>query len=570
MHVPKACAVDGGAYVEYFALGDFDSPGPSRGHFLGEVGTDLPEIARDARMLVFHAEENDRTWLGRQRVATSGDVDALLLPSLASCTVAGGFGTGSLLAPIGSDVLVVGGTANPKPPTNRVRHDTGQIEAVRPDLRTPRTHGASATAFAEGLLLAGGVGEDGSILDTAEVFDPLVDGFDQSNAPLLLSEARSEQGAVVLATGETLLVGGVGGDGKTLLSSMEIVDPRSRTVRAEGVARLAVARRGATVLRLASGEILVAGGLGSNGPVTRLEWFNPSVSAPTPCSADLVASENSTFVALSGGGALAVIVPPPEAGPAFPNAWVVDADCAIEPGVPIAGSLSHPVLFGGAGGAPLLWTGDRWLRWAPWRGSFESIDVLDRFPARVGEAASPDSGLAVWLDAATAALTAFRFDVRGTYSNVPPAMLVADAEQLAPDRLASAGVVAFDTSAGGLGGLVLSSGASAFVTDRTYASVAIDFHSPTGEPALLVFRDDQGKELEVGGPSCFGATPSGISSIHVERRGGTVRWSLPGGETGTCANGVEASSRLSLGLRGVPSAARSVVRDLRVSRLSAN
>src|SRR5580698_811981 len=51
MYVPQACAADGGAYGDYFALGDYDpsTPPPTTGHPLSAVGVALPEI--DSRAL---------------------------------------------------------------------------------------------------------------------------------------------------------------------------------------------------------------------------------------------------------------------------------------------------------------------------------------------------------------------------------------------------------------------------------------------------------------------------------------------------------------------------------------
>jgi hypothetical protein len=318
-------------------------------------------------------------------------------------------------------------------------------------------------------------------------------------------------------------------------------------------------------MRLASGEILVAGGSDAAGPVTRLEWFAPDASVPTRCSADLVAGSARAFVALQTGGALAVVAPPPGAPSGFQNVWVIGADCVVEPAAPIVGALTQPVLFGGAGGAPVLWTGDRWLQWSSWSGAFVALAVLDDVPAHVGDAwTSADPGLALWLDATTSELTALRFDARGPYSTLPPSILETDAMETAPDRLAAAGVVSFDAS---IGGLVLAPGASAFVTDRTYADVAIDVTAPTGEPALVVLRDERGGELEVGGIDCRGAIEQGAQATHVERRGAAVTWSIGGGPSGTCTASVSPDARISVGFRGVMSAARSVASDVRVRRL---
>ena len=445
--------------------------------------------------------------------------------------------------------------------------DTGEIAPVNPDLLTPRTR-ASVTAFGTGALVAGGIDSrnGGAVLDKAEVYDPALGGFDQQH-PIVLSTQRANLGAVVLVTGETLLVGGVGGDGQRALDSMEIVDPVTRTVRAENVARLAVARSAPSVLRLASGEIFVAGGVDTSGtPVATVEWFSADASRATRRAGDLVAGSGRAYAALEAGGVLAVISPPANAPPAFQNTWRIDPDGVIEPAAPVAGGVTQPALFGGAGGAPVLWTGDRWLRWAPWTGSFEALDVIDDTPARVGSAtASPDLGLAMWLDAKDATPTALRFDVRGEYSALSGPLLVSDTVDIAPDRLVAPGAVTFEPQAG----LVLGAGASAFVVDRTYADIDVELDAPTGEPAVLVLRDDLGSELEVGGVSCLlGAAVTGApSSLTVQRRGATVTWTVSGKAPRACSTRVRADARVSVGVRGAADLSRSVARNLRITRV---
>jgi hypothetical protein len=580
LHVPQACAADGGAYAEYEALGDFEPAPAASGHLLSGVGGALPEIDSAARALVVQADESDREWLGEGDVPALGDVDILLLPSLSSCPLTAPVGprdSPTLGAVADPDVLVVGGGSGTSTPGTYVAHlDTGEVEAVPPyqDLLTPRTR-ASVTPFGEGGLVAGGVDpRSGSLLATAEVYSSALGGFAQQQ-PVALSEARADHGAVVLATGETLLVGGVGASGD-VLGSMELVDPVTRQVRAEDVAQLAVARRNPTVLRLASGEILVAGGLDSSGAaVSAIEWLASDASQSSKLPRDLVAGSARAYAALGAGGALAVIAPPSNAPADFQNVWVIDADGAFEPATPIAGSIAQPVLFGGAGGAPVLWTGGaagRWLRWQPWSGAFGPLDVLDDRPAQIGAATASaetglaDTGLALWLDASTQKVTGLRFDVRGSYSGLSGPLLVADASDMAPDRLVASGVVTFDPTVG----LDLAPGASAFVTDRTYADVDVAVDAPTGEPALVVLRDTLGNELEAGGAACPGAIVAGssASSLAVTRRGATVTWSLSGGVTHTCPTTVfEPDARLSVGVRGAPDLTRSVARNLRVTRV---
>jgi hypothetical protein len=591
LHVPEGCRpglppLDATAFAVYHALGDYEPAPPVGGHLAG-AGIELPEIDPAARALVVDTSEQDRTWQGLVAMPSSGAVDVLLLPSTTSCALRGSIGArteptlgatgGQAIG--GQEVLIVGGQGNPQPGTWVLRLDTGALQPVPAtrDLLKTRTL-ATVTPFGDGALVAGGIDAQGAgTLGEAEIYDPNVGGFDRQDPPITLSTQRASAGAAVLVTGETLLVGGVGVDGTSALDSMEIVDPATRTAHVEGVARLAVARASPTVLRLASGEILIAGGTdGGGAPVPTLEWFASDASHPTRPTQDLAAGSARTYFALESGGALAVIAPPVGAPAGFQNTWVIGADGAIEPATPIEGALSQPVLLGGAGGAPLLWTGagsdgtpGRWLQWQPWGGDFDALDVLDDAPANVGTVTtSPDPGLAMWLDMTDPTaprLTGLRFDVRGPYATLAGPLLVDDTTDVAPDRFAQMGVASFDPMAG----LSLAAGASAFVTDRTYVNVEIAVDAPTGQPAMVVLRDPLGDELEVGGTSCPGALVTGApSTVTVDRRGATVTWNVTGGPSGTCPpSGFAADARLSIGVRGAAGQTSSVARNLRVTRV---
>jgi hypothetical protein len=587
-YVPQACPVDGNGYAEYDAYGDFDPPAkPVTGHLLSSIGLPLTEVYDATRELVVTVTESGAGWAGVAPVADTGDVNVLVLPAFASCplTTTVGPRAGTAMGAIGGGrLLVVGGDAGPgQTPTTYVAHlDTGEVDPVSPELLNPRTD-ATVTPFGDGALVAGGTSlDDGHPIDTAEVYLPS-GGFDQQNPPIQLDERRTKHGAVVLVGGQTLLVGGVGEDGTTVLSSLETIDPTPpHAVNEGGLGRLATARSNPTVLRLASGEILVAGGFdGSGQPVQTLEWFAPDAT-PEPTkkqTGPLAQGSKRAFIALEGGGALAVVTPPdgtPEC-PAgckdascgcFQNVWVIDATGAPEPGTLIASELPDPALFGGAGGAPVLWTGARWLQWQPYAGAFGPLTELDTAPAVVGPArCSPDRGLALWLDDTTTALTLLRFDTRNAYSSLPGPLLVQSADQTSPDRF---GAVAWSST---VEGLVLgpgSPGGAAFVTDRTYADVSVDVDAPTGEPALVALRDEQGHELDVGGQDC--PTPAATSHVHVERRGQDVTWSVDGaaGAGGSCpatsTSAIAATARVSVGVRGVGST-RSVSSNLVVTRL---
>jgi hypothetical protein len=582
LHAPKACAVGDGAYVQYFELGDFDAEAPSSGHLAKETGQPLTEIDQAARALVVEATQSDRTWDGVAPVASTGDVDVLLLPARSACPLSASPALksrpGAVVAALAGDLaLVVGGRSpgSANPSTYVANLGTGVLSPLTSNDVGAQRIAASLTAFGDGALVAGGT--DASTGGTAEIFTPGA-GFDQRH-PILLSEARSDHGAVALAGGQTLLVGGVGADSKTVLGSMDRIDPSTGTAQEQGIAVLAVPRRSPQVLRLASGEILVAGGIdGAGNAVDKVEWFSADAKSASRAPRDLVAGSARSFVALGGGGALAVVAPPAGAPATFSNVWVIDADGAFDAAPPLP-DVTDPVLFAGAGGAPVLWTGNpggRWLRWQPWQGTFAPLGVLDATPADVSALnASADPGLALWIDGTTSALTALRFDTRGPYSTLAGPLLSTTTSDVAPDRLASAGTAAFDAATG----LTLGPGASAFVTDRTYADVTVSVDAPTAAPAMVVLRDELGAELEVGGMACPGpiGKSHGPSTIRVSRAGAVVTWSssptaaaqgAPGTvpANGTCAAQLRPDARLSIGVRAPAGTTASVVRNLIVTR----
>jgi hypothetical protein len=447
---------------------------------------------------------------------------------------------------------------------------TGAVQPLAVDLLHPRTS-ASVTSFGVGALVAGGFDASGSILQTAEIYSTAIQGIEQQSV-FSLSEPRGQHGAVVLASGQTLLVGGLGGsDGKTVLGSMEIVDPTTPpTVREEGVEQLTFPRSDPTVLRLASGEVLVAGGLDASGtPVQTLEWFAADGTADSlKKDQTLAQGAGSAFVALEGGGALAVLTAPPSAPMGFQNVWIIDASGVLEPGVPLAVTPTAPVLFGGAGGAPVLWTGASWLKWDPYHGEFVEFGELDAVPPAISATArcSPDPGLAMWLDETQSHLVALRFDTRNEYSTVTNPLLATDLSDTSPDTAPTSGQVTFDAQTG----LALAPQVGVFVTDRTYADVAIDLDAPGGQPAYIEIRDDAGDPpLDVGGVDCPLpiASGQGFSSVHVERHGGQVTWSVTAGGSGmgTCAFAGGDSVRVSVGVRGT--SAPSVAQNLVIHRL---
>ena len=555
-HAPAACAPSPTAYALFTAEGDFDPPA-QQGIVLATAGVSLASLPDTTRALYVDVSDEANTFWGTRVLPPTGNVDVLLWPALSPCALTGDVGSraGPFLGVLpGEKMLVAGGIANPVPGTFVVDLSTGQLTQLPNGLLTPRTR-ATATPFGQGGLVAGGAGADGTILQSAEVYDPKIGDFDRP--PITLSTPRADHGAVVLATGETLLVGGTGADG-SLLNSLEIVDPVTGP-RTSGLAQLAYPRKDPTVLRLASGEILVAGGVDTQGaPVQMLEWFAsnalPSPRQPQP----LIGQSQQAFIALPAGGALAVVAP--DAGsPPIQNVWVIGADGTPDPAVATTAPLGNVALFAGADGAPILYTGTAWLRWQPWVGSFAPLGAPDDAPGPgSAPSLSAETGLALWLAPGMSAtdVVGLRFDTRGDYSPVIPSLLAADTQFTAPDRLVLPGLpsIQFDPT----DGVALAEGASVFVTDATYAAFTLDVDAPTGAPAIVVLRDQEGNELEVGGSSC--PLPNAtLPTIHLTRAGAAV--DVEGSPT-TCS--VSAAARLSVGVRGAPSG--SVARNLRIVR----
>jgi len=580
--VPAACGVTAQAFATYEPLGDFEPPQIMPGPQFSAVGSQLPQLDPNARELVVSASQAQGRWLGLAPIAASGDVDVMILPEALSCALATGVGgsgarTGSTLAAVGTRALLVGGVSsgangNEIPSTFVVDLETAAATQLdqRVDLQTPRSN-ASVTTFGDGALVAGGGPASprptGPALGTAEIYSPALGGFDRSTT-VKLSEPRAHQGAVVLAGGQTLLVGGSSdAAGTQVLSRLDEVDASSLQASEDGLPFLTVARGDPTVLRLTSGKIFVAGGFDGGGkPVAWIEWLSSDFMSPHPMPQQLMSGATaSAFAALEGGGVLAVFAPPVGAPADFENTWVIDPNGVPTAVAPTPAPITHPVFFGGSGGAPVLWTGATWLRWQPWTATFAGLSVLDAAPANVDDATcSPDPGLALWLDVAHGTVAGLRLGTLNAYSPLQMGGAVDIPSETAPDRIPGAGVIAFDDGTGSL--TLAKQGASVFVTDRTYADVSITMTLPTSQPPLVVLRDQTGAEVSVGDPQqCPGLlTTKGATSLDVVRAGTTVTWSVNGGAATQCTTALADGARVSVGLRA--GSTRAVARDLFVKR----
>jgi hypothetical protein len=373
---------------------------------------------------------------------------------------------------------------------------------------------------------------------------------------LALGTARADHASVTMASGDVLLVGGLG-IGGGVLGSLQSIDA-SGGVRSVGLASLDKPRRNPRALRLANGEILVVGGFdGSGVPVRSIEWLSPDGTRAARPPRDIDIGADQATVALPAGGALIVtaIAPPLDGA----SVVIVTPEGELETAPPIAGLVSRVALFDAAGGAPVLWTGTRWLRWQPWDGTFAPMSIDGEGPHGAASLGSGDPGLLLWTEGGR--LTGLRVDVRGPFSSEIKPLLRDAPGSLSPDRLVSSSAVStmrFEADSG----LSLPADASVFLTDATFAGVDVRITMRGGPSPHVVLRTESGASSEVGDARC---PPPPGNPWTLTRRGPRVELRDDDGLGETCELPLLGNARVSIGLRGAGPEV-GFVRELAVER----
>jgi hypothetical protein len=567
------------ATLELAPLGDFslESARPASVPLLAASELELPPTTR---AIAASVGVGGTRFISYAERGAWDELDLLLWPARVACDL----GTAAALLPVESGramgysaasqlALIAGGDAPGAPAASvaALTFDagTGELSALGVNegaLSEPRAH-ASVTALGTKLLVAGGEnplrGESEALAPpsaSADVFDTAKRRFE---APIALNVERTRHSAIVLAGGDTLLVGGRG-PRATPLNVLELVSASSGRASIAGLTSLEVARLSPAVLKLDDGRLFVGGGTAADGgPLAALEWLSGDATQHlnTVITGALPKRHDRAFAALPGGGVLAVGgcqtsevacggdcragCPPTdltgvEQAPRYDAWWISPSGVLSQIDLPMA--APRPLLFGGEDGAPLLATGaseDPTLYvFNPWRARFEAADLDIATPPRAGDTATlMTSQAALWIDE-EGAPRAFgvRWGTRAHFA-VDPALVTSasiDARPapfpLVPDRAPSDGVH-FDSSERILI-FDAESEARVFVAGSDYAGLSVELWVE-GEAPRIVLGDQ-----EFGGDECPWATES-ASIFRLERAAGSVVLSADGARSEPCGMSAE-------------------------------
>jgi hypothetical protein len=81
-----------------------------------------------------------------------------------------------------------------------------------------------------------------------------------------------------------------------------------------------------------------------------------------------------------------------------------------------------------------------------------------------------------------------------------------------------------------------------------------------------VLRQEDGRELEVGGALCPFASSSTVAPLHVERTGARVTVAVGDGAPKDCVGQLDPLARVAVGVRGAGGSGISLAHNLRITR----
>jgi hypothetical protein len=201
----------------------------------------------------------------------------------------------------GGDVLIAGGLNGLVDSPNAWVYTQGKPALTPVGALTNARDAAGATLLPTGLVLVTGGSSNGSILNSAELYDPATQLWHLA-APL--NNARYEHTQTLLADGRVLVAGGFNAFGP--ITSAEVYDPIYNTWTPT-LSPLLTARAYHTATLLTNGDVLIAGGLNSLGqPLASAEIFNPVTSNFVAAPSNLLLARDQHTATLTANGSVLI------------------------------------------------------------------------------------------------------------------------------------------------------------------------------------------------------------------------------------------------------------------------
>jgi WD40 repeat protein len=179
-------------------------------------------------------------------------------------------------------VLVAGGEGASATASAEVYDAATGTWAATGNLGTYRRHHGAVRLQDGRVLVMGGTDASGALLASAEVYDPASGTW---SAAQRMAQARRTFSATLLGDGRVLVAGGLtdassdkcNSTGSNCLTSVEVYDPATGTWASVG--GMATARGYHAAVLLASGQVLVVGGAMDGAQSTTAELYDPATGA---------------------------------------------------------------------------------------------------------------------------------------------------------------------------------------------------------------------------------------------------------------------------------------------------